>query len=59
MRSVVIVGYPGVQALDVVRPFEAFTTAARFLNDEGDTSEGGTTSSWHPRQAPQSPPEPV
>lgn len=40
MRSVVIVGYPGVQALDVVGPFEAFTTAARFLGDEGATAAG-------------------
>ncbi|SEH48765.1 Transcriptional regulator GlxA family, contains an amidase domain and an AraC-type DNA-binding HTH domain [Mycolicibacterium rutilum] len=35
MRSVVILGYPGVQALDLVGPFEVFTAAAMLLQDAG------------------------
>lgn len=35
MRSVVILGYPGVQALDLVGPFEVFTGASTYLQGEG------------------------
>ncbi|WP_173009825.1 GlxA family transcriptional regulator [Mycolicibacterium sp. P9-64] len=39
-RSVVILGYEGVQALDLVGPFEVFTGATLFLLGEGRTDEG-------------------
>jgi len=39
VRSVVIVGFPGIQALDVVGPFEVFTAATRALAADG--REGG------------------
>ncbi|MGV0788277.1 GlxA family transcriptional regulator [Mycolicibacterium sp. XJ2] len=35
MRSVVILGFAGVQALDLVGPFEVFTGASRYLQDKG------------------------
>ncbi|ULE34124.1 GlxA family transcriptional regulator [Mycobacterium sp. IDR2000157661] len=35
VRSVVILGYPGVQALDLVGPFEVFTGASMYLNTQG------------------------
>ena len=34
-RSVVILGYPGVQALDLVGPFEVFTGATLYLAEPG------------------------
>lgn len=34
-RSVLIVGFPGIQALDLVGPFEVFTGAARHLSAQG------------------------
>ncbi|KUI27678.1 transcriptional regulator [Mycobacterium sp. IS-1742] len=34
-RSVLIVGFPGIQALDLVGPFEVFTGATRYLAAEG------------------------
>ena len=39
-RSVVIVGYEGVQALDLVGPFEVFTGATWYLLSQGRTDEG-------------------
>lgn len=35
MRSVVILGFAGVQALDLVGPFEVFTGASRYLQGKG------------------------
>ncbi|MCV7416596.1 GlxA family transcriptional regulator [Mycolicibacterium litorale] len=35
MKSVLIVGFPGIQALDLVGPFEVFTGASRHLAAEG------------------------
>jgi transcriptional regulator GlxA family with amidase domain len=35
-RKVVIVGFPGIQALDVVGPFEVFTSASLLLGGEYD-----------------------
>ncbi len=35
MRSVVILGFTGVQALDLVGPFEVFTGASRYLQGMG------------------------
>lgn len=35
MRSVVILGFPGVQALDLVGPFEVFTGASMYLQGSG------------------------
>ncbi|MCV7278419.1 GlxA family transcriptional regulator [Mycolicibacterium flavescens] len=35
MRSVAILGYPGVQALDLVGPFEVFTGASMYLQGLG------------------------
>jgi len=40
MRSVVVLGYPGVQALDLVGPFEVFTGATVYLASQGRTDEG-------------------
>src|SRR6476660_9189597 len=40
MRSVVVLGYPGVQALDLVGPFEVFTGATVYLASRGRTDEG-------------------
>ena len=37
-RKVVILGFPGVQALDVVGPFDVFTGASLLLNGEYDVS---------------------
>lgn len=34
-RSVLIVGFPGIQALDLVGPFEVFTGASRYLATDG------------------------
>uniref|UniRef100_A0A5Q5CBP9 Transcriptional regulator, AraC family n=1 Tax=Mycobacterium sp. (strain JLS) TaxID=164757 RepID=A0A5Q5CBP9_MYCSJ len=34
-RSVLIVGFPGIQALDLVGPFEVFTGASRYLAPDG------------------------
>jgi transcriptional regulator GlxA family with amidase domain len=34
-RSVLIVGFPGIQALDLVGPFEVFTGASRYLASTG------------------------
>lgn len=34
-RSVLIVGFPGIQALDLVGPFEVFTGASRYLATNG------------------------
>lgn len=39
-RSVVIVGYPGVQALDLVGPFEVFTGASRCVEVAGRPDDG-------------------
>ncbi|OBG14775.1 transcriptional regulator [Mycolicibacterium celeriflavum] len=35
MRTVLILGYPGVQALDLVGPFEVFTGASMYLKGQG------------------------
>lgn len=35
VRSVVILGFPGVQALDLVGPFEVFTGASMYLRGQG------------------------
>lgn len=35
-RSVLIVGFPGIQALDLVGPFEVFTGASRYLATDGE-----------------------
>lgn len=40
MRSVVVLGYPGVQALDLVGPFEVFTGATVYLASQGRSDEG-------------------
>ena len=42
VRSVVILGYPGVQALDLVGPFEVFTGATICLASQGRDDEGYT-----------------
>ena len=39
-RSVVVLGYPGVQALDLVGPFEVFTGATLCLASQGRGDEG-------------------
>jgi transcriptional regulator GlxA family with amidase domain len=40
VRSVVLLGYPGVQALDLVGPFEVFTGATIYLASHGRPDEG-------------------
>src|SRR6476620_2055263 len=40
VRSVVVLGYPGVQALDLVGPFEVFTGATIYLASQGRADEG-------------------
>ncbi|GFG52491.1 AraC family transcriptional regulator [Mycolicibacterium agri] len=40
MRSVVILGYPGIQALDVVGPFDVFTAATLNLAATGRPDDG-------------------
>lgn len=40
VRSVVVLGYPGVQALDLVGPFEVFTTSTVYLAGLGRVDEG-------------------
>ena len=40
VRSVVVLGYPGVQALDLVGPFEVFTAATIYLASQGRVDEG-------------------
>lgn len=40
MKAVTVVGFRGVQALDIVGPFETFTSAARFVDDEAWQSTG-------------------
>jgi transcriptional regulator GlxA family with amidase domain len=40
VRSVVILGFPGVQALDLVGPFEVFTGATIYLASQGRVDEG-------------------
>jgi transcriptional regulator GlxA family with amidase domain len=40
VRSVVILGFPGVQALDLVGPFEVFTGATIYLGSQGRVDEG-------------------
>ncbi|WP_286137474.1 GlxA family transcriptional regulator [Mycobacterium sp. IS-3022] len=42
VRTVLILGYPGVQALDLVGPFEVFTGASMYLQGQG--REGYTVS---------------
>lgn len=44
MRSVVILGFPGVQALDLVGPCEVFTGATICLASEGHAEDGYTVS---------------
>ncbi|OPE50414.1 AraC family transcriptional regulator [Mycolicibacterium diernhoferi] len=39
-RSVVLLGYPGVQALDLVGPFEVFTAATLALAGQGQHEDG-------------------
>ncbi|WP_185935041.1 GlxA family transcriptional regulator [Mycolicibacterium hodleri] len=39
-RSVVLVGFPGVQALDLVGPFEVFTGATLCLSGQGRADDG-------------------
>jgi len=40
VRSVVVLGYPGIQALDLVGPFEVFTGATMLLASRGRFEEG-------------------
>ena len=40
VRSVVVLGYPGVQALDLVGPSEVFTGATIYLASQGRVDEG-------------------
>jgi transcriptional regulator GlxA family with amidase domain len=40
VRSVVVLGYSGVQALDLVGPFEVFTGATIYLASQGRADEG-------------------
>jgi transcriptional regulator GlxA family with amidase domain len=40
MRAVLIVGFPGLQALDLIGPFEVFTGATRVLSAQGHTGRG-------------------
>src|SRR3979409_1561423 len=40
MRSVVVLGFPGVQALDLVGPFEVFTGATIYLASQGRIDDG-------------------
>ena len=40
VRSVIVLGYPGVQALDLVGPFEVFTGATIYLASQGRADEG-------------------
>lgn len=40
MRSVAILGFPGVQALDLVGPFEVFTGATMYLRGQGRDGYG-------------------
>jgi transcriptional regulator GlxA family with amidase domain len=42
VRSVVILGYPGIQALDLVGPSEVFTGATLYLQSQGRPDEGYT-----------------
>src|SRR5829696_490483 len=44
VRSVVLLGYPGVQALDLVGRFEVFTGAALYLASQGGVDEGYSVS---------------
>jgi transcriptional regulator GlxA family with amidase domain len=56
-RSVVLLGYPGVQALDLVGPFEVFSTATLILASQGRyedgydiiiaSPDGGPASTWN------------
>ncbi|TFV61440.1 GlxA family transcriptional regulator [Mycobacterium sp. PS03-16] len=39
-RSVLIVGFPGIQGLDLVGPFEVFTGASRYLTAQGRDDDG-------------------
>ena len=41
-RSVVILGFPGVQALDIVGPFDVFTGATMNLAARGAATTGMT-----------------
>ena len=45
VRSVVVLGYPGVQALDLVGPFEVFTSATIYLAGQGRVDEGSPSGS--------------
>ncbi|MFE7721202.1 GlxA family transcriptional regulator [Nocardia rhizosphaerihabitans] len=40
MKTVLILGYPGVQALDLVGPFEVFTSATLYLTGQGRGDDG-------------------
>ncbi|HVQ50136.1 MAG TPA: helix-turn-helix domain-containing protein [Mycobacterium sp.] len=40
VRSVVVLGYPGIQALDLVGPFEVFTGATLLLASQGRFDDG-------------------
>jgi transcriptional regulator GlxA family with amidase domain len=44
VKSVVVLGYPGVQALDLVGPFEVFTGATMYLASCGRPEEGYSVS---------------
>lgn len=56
-RSVTLLGYPGVQALDLVGPFEVFSTATLILASQGShhdgyeisiaSPDGGPASTWN------------
>jgi transcriptional regulator GlxA family with amidase domain len=39
-RAVVVLGYPGIQALDVVGPFDVFTGATLLLRAQGQADDG-------------------
>ncbi|GGN93600.1 hypothetical protein [Nocardia rhizosphaerihabitans] len=40
MKTVLILGYPGLQALDLVGPFEVFTSATLYLTGQGRADDG-------------------
>ena len=54
MRSVLIFGYPGVQAMDLVGPFEVFAGATLYLKSQNRADEGYTVSIVSPNGEPAS-----
>jgi transcriptional regulator GlxA family with amidase domain len=54
VRSVLIFGYPGVQAMDLVGPFEVFAGATLYLKSQNRADEGYTVSIVSPNGEPAS-----